>query len=1006
MSIANGAVLLARLVVAAAFVLVLLLPAWWCAGRMLAKGSNPFWRLLWAAGLALTGYLTYVNLVGRLAENSTSVALGYLVLNLLAGGLIWRRWPSELRWSPLTHSWRIWTRPVLLALVLGLPQWFLAASTNYYDEAASSAIHLTAANQFAEGVFPPRHNALPDVVIKYHYGFTMLSGTVRWLTGVSANVSIDLVSTALWVFAFVFVFFWFRELGFGRFATIWAGFALLLGGGLQWAYLKQAEAYSGVSKVPFPSELLHKWSAEDGWLGNLLADTRVPSMHLRNADGSLSALAWDVAAQFQQHAVALGLTLTVFALALFVAWQRKSESARGPFAAANVAAFGVLPLAHAAFGAMAATAAGLWLLGAWIRKPSRVGLERGLIFGIGVGALTLLHGGMFARGAQYGGNTFATLRQTPGYHEGGWLGFVNWNVASFGVLLLLALVAWALHFRRRAALSDDARTLFGLLTVLAVVSWAIPQVMFYSSDTIGVEQFTEISKFFFVARVALALLSAFGVAYVVRSTHWAALLPAFPAAALVPLAVMYSGATIIDQEWKGFYRSPYYRNSIEQRMGETLGRMKSGPRDVYFDASADERRHHYISEMLIYAGSVFTLTPSRFERTGVGYRLAEGVVAQRFQLNGRMARLQPGAAEACGCGWYYTRTLEDMAIAPVLVRSRFEKLVAEGYFERVFTAPPRELFAVKRPTADLDAGLEKYWRPHIVTQPSRTRAAVIQFYDRLNNRVLASDATIAIPHELLGASAQIYVGRFAHEGDARLLIGTMQDTEFRLGKRVEDIYEQSDWKWTGQSARGAGWQPDFRAGAWDFDIPVVADVGGQGIDSLLMFRPSAGEWFVSRTRTGLKGPSAERGDRPVPFGGRFLSGSRAELGVWSQAKGTVTLRSVDTDRLVSFQWGGRPGDVLVPGDYDGDGKDEIALWQQTNQTWYWRRAPEGPISQAIFGTRTGIPLPADYDGDGRLDLAYWEPAERKIHVSFTRGRSTDRVLAVPPGAIPAFVNMY
>jgi hypothetical protein len=1005
MTFAASGVLIGHLAIAGACLVALLVPGWWLAGRILDRDSNPFWRLLWAAGLALIGYLTFVNLVGRLVGNSTWVAAAYFTINVAVGARLWRRWPAEVSWAPLANTWRTWMGPVVLALVLGLPQWFVAVSANYYDEAASSAIHLTAPNQFAEGVFPPRHNALPDVVIKYHYGFTMLSGTVRWLTGLSANVSIDVASTGLWLFAFLFVFFWFRELGFGRFATLWAGFASLLGGGLQWAYVQRIEAYSGVSKTPEISQLLHKWNADTGWLANLLADSQAPSLNLRNGDGSLSSLTWDIAPQFQQHAVALGLTLTVFCLALFVTWQRRPAGARVVLMAANVAAFGVLSLAHAAFGAMAATTAGLWLMATWIRRPSRDGFVRGIVFGVGVGALTLLHGGMFARGAQYGGNAVASMRHSFGYHDGGVLGFVNWNVASFGVPLLLALVAWGMHYRRRTALSPDARTLFGLVTVLAAVSWSIPQLMFYSSDTIGVEQFTEISKFFFVARLALALLSTFGLAYLIRSVHWAVLLPAFPAAALIPLAYIYTASVGADKKWIGFYRAPYFKNSIEQQMAEALGRLKKGPRNVYFDASADERRHHYLGEMFVFGGSVFTLTPSRFERTGVGYRIAEDVVAKRFVLNGRMARLQPGATEECTCAWYYVRPLEDMTAAPVLVRSRFEKLVAEGYFKSVFRAGKRELYAIVRPTADLDAGLENYWRPNIVTQPRRTQAASIEFHDFVNNRVISGSAAVALPDALRGESVQIYVGRFARDTGVRLMLGRMEDTEFRLGNRIEDNYEQSGWKWTSQSTATAGWQPEYRFGAWDFAIPVVADIGGAGIDSRLLFQPNTGQWLAFPD-VGLKASSARRADRPVPFGGRFLEGSRGDLGVWNLAAGTVTLSSVATNREVTFRWGGRTGDVLVPGDYDGDGADEIAVWQRTNHTWYWRHAPDGPISQATFGTATAIPVPADYDGDGRLDLAYWEPRERKIYVSYTRGRTVGRVIAVPPGSIPAYVNMY
>jgi hypothetical protein len=1000
--------LVLRIVLACAFLAALTRPAWRLAGKLLGDEAStraPFWRLLWAWGLALVGYLTFVNLVGRALENSTGVAGAYVALNVVATALIRRHTPAGPGWSSLARSWRTWIALPAVAIVVALPQLILAVSTNYFDEAASSAIHLTAANQFAEGVFPPRHNAFPDVVIKYHYAFTILSGTVRWLTGLSANVSVDVASMALWLFIFMFVVTWFRQLGFTRFVAFWSGWVTVLGGGLAWLYLPRIEAYTGVAKVPDQSELLHRWDPASSWWRNLAVDAQVPTLHLRNADGTLSNLPWDVLAQLQQHAVSVGMALTVFCFAVFVAWQRRTTGRRWPLAVVTIVSFGLLPLAHAAFGAMAAVAAGLQLVGVWLRRRTRAEFIDGVCFAAGVAALTLMHGGLFARGAQYGSDSVATLRHTLGYSAGGVAGFVNWNIAGFGIPLAFAVVAWALHRSNRDSAAPERRTVFALLTLFAVVSWSIPHLMYYASDTIGAEQFTEISKFFFTARLGFALVSAFGAAYVLRRMHWIVLAPVLPAMAVIPLAFAYAGSVRIDGSWLGFYFSPYQRGSVEQYMGQTLDSLKHGPRDTYFDASADERTHEYLGELLVFGGSVFTLTPSRYERTGVGYRIAESVTARRLVQNSRMARLEPRSAEDCACSWYYTRPATDMAVAPLVVRSRIDKLFTEKYFTLRASRGPRSLYEITKPTTDLDAGLERYVRPRVVTQPSRTGSAEIMFFDRMNNTIVSGERRLALPDVLKGGSAQVYVGHFAGAAGTSLLVGRLKDTYFKLGRRVEELVEWSPWGWHYHAAGASGWREEYELWLWDYDIPVVTDLENRGVDTHVAFRPRTGEWFVAPNSARIDGPNAKIADTPLPFGGRFLVGSNGDLGVWNLAKGTVTLKSVTTGARVEFRFGGRPGDVLVPGDYDGDGMDEIAVWQATNHTWYWRRAPDGPIFQATYGTATCVPVPADFNGDGKLDLAYWEPREGKIYISFNQGRSTARVITMPPGTVPAFVNM-
>src|SRR5262245_8417325 len=171
----------------------------------------------------------------------------------------------------------------------------------------------------------------------------------------------------------------------------------------------------------------------------------------------------------------------------------------------------------------------------------------------------------------------------------------------------------------RRAESVGRRSLFWALTIFTVFSYAVPQLMYYSSEGAGVEQYTEISKFFFSAHFGLALLSAFGVSSLVRLTQGragarpatagalagAVAVPFFAALAIAPVGFCWAAAFDADNHWRGFYRSPYFPGSIEEQMGTALGRVKHGPRDVFFDASADERIHGYLSEMLIFGGSVF-----------------------------------------------------------------------------------------------------------------------------------------------------------------------------------------------------------------------------------------------------------------------------------------------------------------------------------------------------------------------------------------------------------------
>jgi hypothetical protein len=65
----------------------------------------------------------------------------------------------------------------------------------------------------------------------------------------------------------------------------------------------------------------------------------------------------------------------------------------------------------------------------------------------------------------------------------------------------------------------------------------------------------------------------------------------------------------------------------------------------------------------------------------------------------------------------------------------------------------------------------------------------------------------------------------------------------------------------------------------------------------------------------------------------------------------------------------------VPGDYDGDGDTDIAVYRPSNGKWYVK-------SLAVFhwGAAGDIPVPGDYDGGGVTDIAVWRPANRRWYI--------------------------
>jgi len=186
-------------------------------------------------------------------------------------------------------------------------------------------------------------------------------------------------------------------------------------------------------------------------------------------------------------------------------------------------------------------------------------------------------------------------------------------------------------------------------------------------------------------------------------------------------------------------------------------------------------------------------------------------------------------------------------------------------------------------------------------------------------------------------------------------------------------------------------------GSGTLDVPIAADVDGDGKTDLLVFRPSTAQWFVQRASTGYQSElfanfgSPNNGDIPVPadylgIGRDVLALFRPATGQWfigGQAGATVVVP-------------GRADDIPVPADYDNVGRAEFAVYRPSTGQWVIQ-GPNGAYS-VFFGGNGDVPVPGNYDGTG-AEPAMWRPSTGQFFIR-TPGGGT-RIVQFAVGDVPA-----
>ncbi|GBL36375.1 hypothetical protein EMGBD1_00620 [Anaerolineaceae bacterium] len=88
-------------------------------------------------------------------------------------------------------------------------------------------------------------------------------------------------------------------------------------------------------------------------------------------------------------------------------------------------------------------------------------------------------------------------------------------------------------------------------------------------------------------------------------------------------------------------------------------------------------------------------------------------------------------------------------------------------------------------------------------------------------------------------------------------------------------------------------------------------------------------------------------------------------------------------------WGEGGGvDIPVPGDYDGDRRADLAVYQPTRALWAVRSLVTGAISSVTWGIAgtDDLPVVGDFDGDGTADRTIYRRSTAQWITKFSSGR--------------------
>lgn len=159
-------------------------------------------------------------------------------------------------------------------------------------------------------------------------------------------------------------------------------------------------------------------------------------------------------------------------------------------------------------------------------------------------------------------------------------------------------------------------------------------------------------------------------------------------------------------------------------------------------------------------------------------------------------------------------------------------------------------------------------------------------------------------------------------------------------------------------------------------IAEMTDFDNDGTGDLILYDPASAQFIIRGSATGGFGevPMGSVGD--VPGLGDFDADGKADLATFNRSTVEWNIKFYEGDDVRRHF--GNIGDIPVPGYYNTTDCAELATYNSRTSRWMIRqcRSPHR-ITQFFIGPRGAVPVPADYDCDGKTDAAVFDRKNRQ-----------------------------